>query len=91
MDRTGEQWNLIGTIPPTDPTRHDQRGRPWTDRRQVLNGVLWTLRPGAPWEDLPGRYGKHQTAHRRFQNWVRSAGLRDHSEQVFMRWHLLFH
>jgi len=72
MDMTEEQWNLIGTILPEDPVRRDKRGRPWSDRRDVLNGVLWILRTGAPWKDLPGRYGKYQTVHRRFQNWVRS-------------------
>jgi transposase len=72
MDMSEEQWNLIGTILPKDPVRSDKRGRPWSDRRQVLNGVLWILRTGAPWKDLPGRYGKYQTVHRRFQNWVRS-------------------
>ena len=34
--------------------------------------MLWILRTGAPWQDLPDRYGAYQTAHRRFQNWVRS-------------------
>ena len=72
MDLTDDQWNLIDPILPQDPVRPDGRGRPWSDRRQVLNGVLWILRTGAPWQDLPDRYGPHQTAHRRFQNWVRS-------------------
>ena len=72
MDLTAEQWNLIEPILPEDPVRPDGRGRPWSDRRTVLNGILWILRTGAPWQDLPNRYGSHQTAHRRFQNWVRS-------------------
>jgi transposase len=72
MDLTDEQWNIVSTILPEDPVRDDGRGRPWSERRTVLNGVLWILRTGAPWKDLPPRYGPHQTAHRRFQNWVRS-------------------
>ena len=72
MDLTDEQWQTIETILPADPVRDDGRGRPWSDRRKVLNGVLWILRTGAPWQDLPPRYGPYQTAHRRFQNWVRS-------------------
>ena len=72
MDLTDEQWNLVETILPEDPVRDDGRGRPWSDRRTVLNGALWILRTGAPWQDLPDRYGPYQTAHRRFQNWVRS-------------------
>jgi transposase len=72
MDLTEEQWNIVEPILPKDPVRADRRGRPWSNRRKVLNGVLWILRTGAPWEDLPPRYGPYQTAHRRFQNWVRS-------------------
>ncbi len=75
MDMTDEQWNVVGAILPEDPVRPDGRGRPWSDRRTVLNGVLWILRTGAPWQDLPPRYGPHQTVHRRFQNWVRSGAL----------------
>jgi transposase len=39
----------------------------------VLNGILWVLRTGAPWKDLPQRYPPHQTCHRWFQTWVRQA------------------
>ena len=72
MDLTEEQWNIVKTILPEDPVRDDGRGRPWSDRRKILNGVLWILRTGAPWKDLPSRYGPYQTAHRRFQQWVHS-------------------
>ncbi len=72
MDLTEQQWNLVNNILPPDPVRPDKRGRPWSDRRKVLDGVLWILRTGAPWKDLPGRYGPYQTVHRRYQNWVRS-------------------
>lgn len=72
MDLTDQQWEVVKTILPKDPVRDDGRGRPWSDRRTVLNGALWILRTGAPWQDLPERYGPYQTAHRRFQNWVRS-------------------
>ena len=40
------------------------------DPRDVLNGILWILRPGAPWKDLPPRYPPYQTCHRWFQKWV---------------------
>jgi transposase len=72
MDLTNEQWVLVEAILPLDKVRADGRGRPWRDRRTVFNGVLWILRTGAPWKDLPSRYGPYQTGHRRFQNWVRS-------------------
>jgi len=75
MELTKEQWTLIDSLLPADRVRADGRGRPWTDRRQVFNGILWILRTGAPWKDLPERYGKYQTVHRRFQNWVRSGVL----------------
>src|ERR1051325_7265261 len=52
MDLTDEQWKRVETILPEDPVRDDGRGRPWSDRRKVLSGVLWILRTGAPWEDL---------------------------------------
>ena len=72
MDFTNEQWQLVENILPEDPVREDGRGRPWSDRRKVFEGVLWILRTGARWQDLPPRYGPYQTAHRRFQQWVRS-------------------
>src|SRR5258705_12783842 len=75
MDLTDEQWQVVETILPPDRVRADGRGRPWTDPRTTLNGILWILRTGAPWKDLPKRYGAYQTVHRRFQNWVRSRVL----------------
>lgn len=72
MDLTEEQWRILEAILPEEPVRDDGRGRPWSDRRKVLNGVLWILRTGARWQDLPPRYGSYQTAHRRFQTWVDS-------------------
>src|SRR6202162_2517332 len=45
--------------------------------RAVLNGVLWILRTGAPWHDLPPRYPPYQTCHRRFQQWRRDGLLTD--------------
>src|SRR5882757_1979082 len=77
MDLTNEQWNMVEPILPADPVRDDGRGRPWSERRKILNGVLWILRTGAPWQDLPPRYGPYQTVHRRFQNWVRSGVMEE--------------
>lgn len=62
-------------IPEPTP-RKDGRGRPWRGRREVLNGVLYILRTGAAWADLPERYPPYQTCHRRFQQWVRSGVMR---------------
>ena len=68
MDLTDEQWEVLEPLIPEPPRRAD--GRPWRDAREVLNGILWVLRTGAPWHDLPDRYPPYQTCHRRFQRWV---------------------
>lgn len=70
MDLTDEQWNIIEPLIPMPPRRPDGRGRPWREPREVLNAILWILRTGAPWRDLPHRYPPYQTCHRRFQKWV---------------------
>ena len=75
MDLTDEQWALVRPLLPKPRVRRDHRGRPWRDPRDVLNGVLWILRTGAPWKDLPDRYPSYQTCHRRFQHWVESGTL----------------
>lgn len=75
MDLTDEQWALIKALLPVERRREDGRGRPWKDTRAVFNGVLWILRTGAPWMDLPERYPPYQTCHRRFQAWSRDGTL----------------
>jgi transposase len=74
MDLTNAQWAVLEPL--FRPRRRtDGRGRPWQDPRKVLNGVLWILRTGAAWSDLPDRYPSYQTCHRRFQHWQRSGKL----------------
>jgi transposase len=71
---TDEQWSLIESLfdkPPSVQTR----GRPRRPDREVLNGVLWILRSGARWCDLPDRFPPYQTCHRRFQQWVKDGRL----------------
>lgn len=46
-------------------------GRNANDNRAFINAVLWIARTGAPWEDLPERYGKPNTAFQRFNRWAR--------------------
>jgi transposase len=60
-DLTDQQWGMIGRFLPERPHRRDGRGRPWRENRPVLNGILWILRTGAPWADLPTCYPSHQT------------------------------
>lgn len=79
-DLSDEHWGLLKPLLPALPRRLDGRGRPWKDSRVILNGILWVLRTGAPWYDLPPRYGAYQTVHRRFQNWVRAGVI----EQVLL-------
>src|SRR5450631_3018233 len=77
MDLTEEQWEAIrASFPGPERLRTSAKGgRPWRDPRDVLNGVLWVLRTGARWADLPGRYPPYQTCHRRFQRWVKEGVL----------------
>src|SRR5271165_3361189 len=71
MDLTDEQWEAIrASFPGPERMRTSAKGgRPWRDPRDVLNGILWVLRTGAPWADMPKRYPPYQTCHRRFQKW----------------------
>ena len=72
-DLTNKQWEQLGPVlPPQKP----HTGRPALDHRQVMNGVLWVLRTGAPWRDMPERYGKWTTVYSRFQRW-RKQGVWD--------------
>lgn len=75
MDLTETQWQVLAPLLPRPRQRRDKRGRPWRDPRDVLNGILWILRTGAAWHDLPERYPSYQTCHRRFQLWVRSGTM----------------
>ena len=69
-----QQWSLLEPIL-RPQQRPDGKGRPPTDSRAVLNGVLWILGTGAQWRELPSKYPPYQTCHRRFQQWVRSGAL----------------
>jgi transposase len=75
MDLTNEQWEVLELLIPKPPRRADGRGRPWWNPSDVLNGILWVLRTGAPWHDLPERYPPYQTCHRRLQRWARDGTL----------------
>ena len=68
---TDAQWELIKEFFP-----EQGRGGKWSDHRVAFNGILWRLRTGAPWRDLPERYGPWQTVYHRF-NSLRKTGLID--------------
>lgn len=62
---TDEQWDLIADVfPPPAKT-----GRPPVDRRDVVDGILWILRTGAPWRDLPEEFGNWSTVWDLFDKW----------------------
>jgi transposase len=76
VDLTDEQWALVEPHLPVPKRRADGRGRPQVPPRPIFEAILWILRTGAPWHDLPDRYPPYQTCHRRFQTWVRAGVLK---------------
>lgn len=64
---TDRAWAVIAPLLPANGARGGQ----WEDHRRVVNGILWKLRTGAPWRDLPERYGPYQTVYDRFVRWRR--------------------
>ena len=71
-DLTDAEWSVIKPLLPMN-----RRGVKPRNNRRVLNGIFWVLRTGAPWRDLPGRYGPYTTAYNRFNRW-RKDGTWDH-------------
>src|SRR5262249_49403895 len=59
------QWERIALLFP-HPSHHGKPGRPSGDQRPIVNGILWILHTGAPWRDLPERYGPWKTVWHRF-------------------------
>ncbi len=62
---TETEW---ARLQPLLPPR--KAGKPRQDDRRILNGIVWKLATGAPWRDLPERYGPWQTAYTRFRRWT---------------------
>ena len=63
------QWQRIA---PLLAGKAGDPGRSGADNRLFVNGVLWVLRSGAHWHDLPERYGKWKTLHKRFSRWSKA-------------------
>jgi transposase len=72
MDITNEQWQRIAKFIPKPKALPGKSGRPPQNPRDVLNGILWILRTGAQWADMPLRYPPKSTCHRHFQQWTES-------------------
>lgn len=62
-----DQWEKIEQLL---PGKKGDRGRTAVDNRNFVNAVLWVLRSGARWSDLPERYGKYKSVHKRFARWA---------------------
>ena len=62
-DLTDAHWRRLAPLLPPERPR---TGRPNRNHRTILNGILWILRTGAPWRDLPERYGPVGTVSSRF-------------------------
>ena len=66
FDLSDEEWAVIQPLLPSGG-----RGPRRVDDRRVLNGIFYILRTGAPWRDLPERYGPHTTVYNRYARWAR--------------------
>jgi transposase len=62
---TDRAWAELAPLLPAN----GRRGQQWQDHRTVINGILWKLRTGAPWRDLPERSGSWQTCYARLVRW----------------------
>jgi transposase len=80
-DLTDFEWSVIE---PLLPTR--RRGVKPKKNRRVLNAIFWVLRTGAPWRDMPERYGPYTTAYNRFNRW-RKAGIWDRLMDAIVKAH----
>jgi transposase len=67
FDLTDFEWDVIQPLLP-----QKSRGVKRVDDRRVLNGIFWRLRTGAPWADIPARYGPYTTCVNRFNRWRRA-------------------
>jgi transposase len=84
---TDEQWAILEPLIPATVRCVDGRGKPQLHiDRAVLNGILWVLRIGAAWADLPDRFPSGCTCFRRFTLWVKSSVMRQVLESL--AWHL---
>ena len=92
-----EQWKKLEPLLPKTAAG-PRGGRPWQDNRQVLEGILWVLKSGARWRDLPSRYPSASTCWRRLKLWeelniwldVWRALLAELDERQYLDWEETF-
>lgn len=68
---TDQEWDCIADVFPAPATT----GRPPRDRRTIVDGILWIMRTGAPWRDLPEEYGPWATVWDLFDTWTSGGTL----------------
>lgn len=79
---TERQWSVLRDLV---PGKKGDRGRAGADNKAFVDGVLWGLRSGARWSDLPPRYGaKWKSVHRRFCRWAH-AGVWERLFRVLLK------
>jgi len=66
FDLSDDEWDIIKPLLP-----ENRQGPRRVDDRRVLNGIFYILRTGAPWRDLPERYGPRTTVYNRYARWAR--------------------
>jgi transposase len=64
-DLTDAEWRIFDSLLPD----RGERGPPIAEKRRTVNGILWVLRTGAPWRDMPARYGNWNSVFVRFTRW----------------------
>ena len=67
FDLSDAEWSVVAPLLPNKP-----RGVPRVDDRRVLDGIFYILRTGAPWRDLPDRYGPYTTVYNRYNRWAKA-------------------
>ena len=80
-DLTDSEWSVIEPLLPTK-----RGGVKPKKNRKVIDGIFWVLRTGAPWRDLPERYGPYTTVYNRFNRW-RKAGIWDRLMDAVVKSH----
>ena len=63
-------WELL--LPLLPPVHSRRTGHPYVEHRKIINGMFWVLCSGAPWRDLPERYGPWKTVYNRFNRWSKN-------------------
>ena len=75
MKISDKQLEIIAPLLPAGKSGPGLKGRPRSNNREVLEGILWILRTGARWKDLPKEHPPYQTCHRRYGEWVEDGTL----------------